>query len=114
MILYRVEHNRHRLRRVQVQVCETRLERGRGLLLRRRLDADTALLLPYCRAVHTIGMHYRIDVMFCDAAGRILRIRENLGPCRFAHEPGARHVWEVDAGTVRRWGWQVGDWIRPC
>lgn len=114
MITYRVEHNRHRLRRIQVQVCETRLERGRGLLLRRRLDPDTALLLPHCRAIHTIGMHYKIDVLFCDAEGHILRIRENLGPCRIAQDATARHVWEVEAGTVRRWGWQIGDRIRPC
>jgi len=114
MIIFRVEHNRHRLRRMQVHVCETRLERSRGLLLRRRLDAETAYMLPRCRAVHTIGMHYRIDVLFCDEGGRILSIRENLGPCRIAHEPAASHVWELDAGTARRWGWAVGDRILPC
>lgn len=114
MIIFRIEHNRHRLRRMQVHVCETRLERGRGLLLRRRLDPETAYMLPRCRAVHTFGMHYRIDVLFCDAEGRILSIRENLGPCRVAHEPAASHVWELDAGTARRWGWSVGDRILPC
>ncbi len=114
MIIFRIEHNRHRLRRMQVHVCETRLERGRGLLLRRRLDAETAYMLPRCRAVHTFGMHYRIDVLFCDAEGRILSIRESLGPCRVAAEPAASHVWELDAGTARRWGWSVGDRILPC
>lgn len=114
MIICRVEHNRHRLRRVQVQVCQTRLERGRGLLLRRRLDPETALMLPHCRAVHTIGMHYRIDVLFCDAEGRILSIHERVAPCRIAREPRASHVWELDAGTARRWGWAVGDRILPC
>jgi uncharacterized membrane protein (UPF0127 family) len=114
MIIFRVEHNRHRLRRMQVHVCENRLERGRGLLLRRRLDAETAWMLPRCRAVHTIGMHYRIDVLFCDEEGRILSIRENLAPCRIARDPAAAHVWELDAGSVRRWGWAVGDRILPC
>jgi uncharacterized membrane protein (UPF0127 family) len=114
MMIFRVEHNHHRLRRVQVHVCESRLERGRGLLLRRRLDQETAWLLPGCRSVHTIGMHYRIDVVFCDQRGRILSIRENLGPCRIARQPEACHVWEAQAGTVRSWGWQVGDLIRPC
>jgi uncharacterized membrane protein (UPF0127 family) len=114
MIIFRVEHNRHRLRRLQVHVCETRLERGRGLLLRRRLDHETAWLLPRCRAVHTIGMHYRIDVLFCDREGRIVSIRENLAPCRIARDLAACHVWELEAGTVRRWGWQVGDRILPC
>jgi uncharacterized membrane protein (UPF0127 family) len=114
MITFRVEHNRHRLRRVQVRVCQTRFERGRGLLLRPRPDQQTAYLLPNCRAVHTIGMHYPIDVLFCDRHGRIVGIRENLRPCRIAREQGACHVWELDAGTAQRWGWRVGDRIRPC
>lgn len=114
MIIHRVEHNCHRLRRMQVHVCESRFERGRGLLLRRRPDEETAYLLPECHAVHTIGMHYRIDVLFCDEEGRILSIRERLGPCRIARQGGARHVWELVAGAARRWGWQVGDRIRPC
>jgi uncharacterized membrane protein (UPF0127 family) len=114
MMIFRVEHNHHRLRRVQVQVCESRFERGRGLLLRRRLDNETALLLPRCNAVHTIGMHYWIDVIFCDERGRILTIRENLAPCRIARLRGACHVWEVQAGTARLWGWQPGDVVRPC
>lgn len=114
MIVFRVEHNRHRLRRMQVHVCQTGLERGRGLLLRRRLDQETAYMLPNCRAVHTVGMHYRIDVLFCDGEGRILSIRENLAPCRVARDRRACHAWELHAGMVRRWGWQVGDRILPC
>jgi len=114
MMIFRVEHNRHRLRRMQVHVCQTRFERGRGLLLRRRLDHENAWLLPGCRAVHTIGMHYRIDVLFCDEAGSIVSIRENLAPCRIARDAQASHVWELEAGTARRWGWRVGDRILPC
>jgi uncharacterized protein len=114
MIILRVEHNRHRLHRIQVHVCETRFERGRGLLLRQRPDHLSAWLLPRCNAVHTIGLLYPIDVVFCDRRGRILSIRENLGPCRIARHAGASHVWELVAGGVQRWGWQPGDWIRPC
>jgi uncharacterized membrane protein (UPF0127 family) len=114
MMIFRVEHNRHRLQRLQVHVCESRLERGRGLLLRRRVDPDTALLLPNCRAIHTIGMRYRIDVIFCDSQGRILQVHENLAPCRVALRRDACHAWEVGAGMARRWGWNIGDVIRPC
>lgn len=113
MIIHRVEHNRRRLR-MQVHVCENRVERGRGLLLRRRLDQDTALLLQECRAVHTIGMHYRIDVLFCDAQGRILRIQRNVAPCRIAREARASQVWELRGGAASLLGWEVGDEIRPC
>ena len=114
MIIFRVEHNRHRLRCLQVHVCENRLERSRGLLLRRRPATDCAWLLPGRSAAHTIGLHYAIDVLFCDEAGRILRIERALRPCRIAREHAARQVWQLRAGAADRWGWRVGDQIRPC
>lgn len=114
MIIFRVEHNRLRLRRMQVHVCENRLERSRGLLLRRRPGEHCAWLLPGRRVAHTVGLHYAIDVLFCDGAGRILRIERALRPCRIAREPAARQVWQLPAGAAERRGWQVGDQIRPC
>jgi uncharacterized membrane protein (UPF0127 family) len=111
MMIYRVEHNRRRLR-MHVHVCESRLERG--LVLRRRPAPDTAYLLRNRRTVHTIGTHYPIDVLFCDAQGRIIRIETGLGPCRFAREGRARQVWELCAGGAKHWGWRVGDEIQPC
>jgi uncharacterized protein len=113
MIILRVEHNRRRLP-MHVHVCQSRLERGRGLLLRRRLDHRTAYLLPQCSAVHTIGMTYPIDVLFCDHSGRILRIERNLRPCRVAREQRASVVWEMRAGGADHWGWREGDAIAPC
>lgn len=113
MMVCRVEHNRRRLR-MQVHVCESRLERGRGLLLRRQPDLATAFLLRDCRAIHTIGMAYPLDVLFCDATGRIVRIVSGMRPCRMAHEGRARQVWELSAGAVSHWGWRVGDEILPC
>lgn len=113
MMVCRVEHNRRRLP-MQVHVCESRVERGRGLLLRPRPDIRTAWLLQDCRAVHTIGMPYALDVLFCDADGRILRIVPSLRPCRFARDARAAQVWELCAGAASHWGWRVGDAIQPC
>lgn len=113
MMICRVEHNRRRLR-MQVHVCDSRFERGRGLLFRRCPDRHTAWLLRDCRAVHTVGMSYPIDVLFCDATGRILRVEQGLRPCRVARERRAAQVWELAAGSVAHWGWRVGDEIQPC
>ena len=114
MIIFRVEHNRLRLQRMQVHVCESALERSRGLILRRRPDADCAWMLPGRRVAHTVGLHFPVDVLFCDATGQILRIERALRPCRVARERRARQIWQLSAGGVERWGWNVGDWIRPC
>lgn len=113
MIIHRIEHNRRRLP-MHVYVCETQLERGRGLLMRRCPDQRTAYLLRNCSAVHTVGMTYPIDVVFCDLNGRILRIVAGLPPFRFARHRNAAAVWEASAGVAARWGWKVGDEIGPC
>ena len=113
MIVHRVEHNRRRLP-MHVHVCESRLERGRGLLLRRCPDQRTAYLLRSCSAIHTVGMTYPLDIVFCDAAGRILNIVRGLRPFRFVRQEGANVVWEMPAGAADLWGLQVGDQISPC
>ena len=113
MIIHRVEHNRRRLR-VQVHVCQTRGERARGLLLRRRPDAHTAYLLAPCSAVHTFGMTYPIDVLFCDPDGRVLEVVEDLKPWRVVRNVFAESVWEMRSGAARLLGIQPGDRIKPC
>ncbi|MGC4027964.1 MAG: DUF192 domain-containing protein [Steroidobacteraceae bacterium] len=113
MMIHRVEHNRRRLP-MEVCVCESRAERGRGLLLRRCPDARTAFLLRPCSAIHTFGMTFPIDVLFCDADGRIVKIVERIPPWRMARHPGACCAWELRGGGVALWGWQLGDRIRPC
>lgn len=113
MIIQRVEHNRRRLA-MHVHICESRIERGRGLLFRRCPDQRTAYLLKRCSAVHTIGLAFAIDIVFCNRTGRILRIVRNLRPFRLARHPEADQVWEVASGVAAKWGWRVGDEIGPC
>jgi uncharacterized membrane protein (UPF0127 family) len=90
------------------------MDRGRGLLLRRCPDQRTAYLLRRCSAVHTIGMVYPIDIVFCNDSGRILKIIRALRPFRIVRHGQATHVWEMAAGATSRWGWRVGDEIGPC
>lgn len=113
MMLARIEHNRRRLRTMTVGVCQSRLERARGLLLR-RWGRGTALLLQPCNAIHTWGMGYPLDLLFCDAQGRILHLVQDLPPWRFARCAQACSVWEFRAGAIGALGLRRGDVIRPC
>jgi uncharacterized protein len=113
MKILRVEHNRRRLR-MHVHVCEGRLERGRGLLFRRCPDWSSAFMLQQCSAIHTFGMTYSIDALFCDQQGRILRVVEGLAPWRTVRVSGANSVWELRAGAAALWGWRTGDQVLPC
>lgn len=87
-------------RRVQVTVASTWGARLAGLLGRDRLAADTGLLLRPCAAIHTCGMAFTIDAVFCAANGTVLAVR-TLAPWRLARAPrGTGQVLELAAGAA--------------
>lgn len=100
----------HQLR---VLACESAFERLRGLLGRPEPEPGVALLLDPCWAVHTVGMRYAIDVVFCDARWRVLRVVPALPPGRCAFARGAARVLELSAHTARPFGLIVGARLEP-
>ena len=82
----------------------------RGLLGRDGLPEGEVFAFPRCRAVHTVGMRFAIDIAFLDAEGRVLSIRENVRPGRWMVSGGRRARTTVEAAA----GWlparlRVGD-----
>jgi uncharacterized membrane protein (UPF0127 family) len=87
----------------RVVIADRFWQRARGLLGRRRLEDGEGLLLRPCRAVHTIGMGYPIDVAFLDAEGTIVATYPRLGPNRRTPWHGAATcALELAAGTLAR------------
>ena len=90
-----------------LEVAPTRRARARGLLGRDGIDG--ALMLSPCRAVHTLGMRFAIDVAYCDGNLKVLRVvtmprhRLSLPVWR------ARSVIEAEAGAFARWNLRPGD-----
>ena len=68
-----------------------------GLAGLRRGRAGTGLLIPRCDAVHSFGMRFELELVFLDAAGRVLA-RRVLPPRRFARRRGAAAVLELPQG----------------
>lgn len=87
--------------------------RLRGLLLRAPLaaDASEALLIAPCAAIHTCGMGYHLDVVFLDAIGRVLGMREGIAPWRACGQRGASSVLEFHEGAIGRLRIAPGDRI---
>lgn len=82
-------------------------ERMRGL--RGRTDFQGAMVLRPCRQVHTFGMHFPLDVAFCDAAGVVLRTL-TLPAWRLSRPVWrAAFVIEAEAGAFERWKLAPGD-----
>lgn len=90
-----------------LEVAGSAAARRRGLLGRESIDG--ALLLRPCRAVHTMGMRFAIDVAWCDrdlVVLRTARLRRHR-VSRPVLRAGA--VLEAQAGSFARWGLAVGD-----
>lgn len=76
-------------------------KRGIGLMGRRSLEAGTGLLLRPCKAIHTCFMRFPIDVIFLDAANRVVMTRQQVAPWRMIRGGRqARSVIEVQSGWL--------------
>ena len=74
--------------------------RRTGLLQHRAMPESAALIIAPCSAVHTIGMHFAIDVAFVSREGRVLSLRHAIKPWRMAAALRAFAVIELAAGTL--------------
>jgi uncharacterized protein len=92
-----------------VTLAVTRTERRRGLLGRDHLAPTAALVLSPCWSIHTMFMHFPIDVVFVDRGGRAVRIVQELPPWRIAIAPRAHATIELAAGSVHARDIRVGD-----
>lgn len=105
--LYRREPRTLLLR--EVRRTTGTIERMRGLLGRPRLVPGEGLLLDPCRAVHTAGMRYPLDLAFLDRAWRIARLVVALPPWRVAACLGAVMTLELAPGSVAALGLNAGE-----
>jgi uncharacterized protein len=96
---------------LDVDIAATRAARRRGLLGRDSLAPTEGLMLAPCKAVHTVGMRFPIDVVFIDGDGKAVRVVRELAPWRIAMSARARAVIELAAGTAKASDIQVGDML---
>jgi len=88
------------MRPLRLRRAATAWQRLRGLLGGPPLARGEALWLDPCRAVHTAGMRYAIDVAFVDGRGRVVRVVRGLRPWRCAWCLRARSAVELRAGQA--------------
>ena len=93
-----------------VSVAETSLRRMIGLLGRERLETGTGLLIVPSQAVHTVAMHFAIDVIFLDRDWRVVYLRRAMLPFRMTtvHWKASR-VLELPSGVIGETSTAVGD-----
>ena len=89
------------------EIASTRAARRRGALGRDGMEG--VLVLRPCRQVHTLGMRFALDVAWCAADGRVLRVA-TMPPFRVSRPVvRARFVIEARSGATARWRLAPGD-----
>ena len=93
-----------------VSVADTARARRVGLLGRKSLSPGEGLLIVPTQAIHTFFMHIPIDAVFLDRQRRVKRVYHCLAPNRVTRLVwGAHSVLELESGSLKRSGVQVGD-----
>ena len=81
-----------------------------GLMGHPGLPAGQALVLEGDNSIHTLFMRFSIDVLFLDAAGRVLALYHALPPWRLSRlVRGTRRIVELPPGVLAATGTQAGD-----
>ena len=105
--------------RFTVEVAETPAQMEQGLMFRRNMAADAGMLFDYkTPTVATMWMRNTLiplDMLFVDAQGRVVNIRERAVPQSLdviAAAAPVRAVIELNGGTAERLGIAPGDQVR--
>lgn len=89
------------------RIADTFRLRFRGLMLRSSLDPGEGMLFERTGSIHMFFMRIPLDVVFCDADLRVVKVVRGLRPWRTAAARGAKVTIEVAAGAAA--GVEPGD-----
>ncbi len=102
----------------RAEVADEDPERMRGLMFRDELGADEAMVFVFDRDLPLSfwmkNTRIALDMLYFDAAGRLVSIQHDVPPCRTAACPSypseapARYVLELNAGRARELGIERG------
>jgi hypothetical protein len=105
--------------RFTVEVAETPAQMEQGLMFRRNMAPDAGMLFDYrTPTVATMWMRNTfipLDMLFVDAQGRVVNIRERAVPQSLdviAAAAPVRAVIELNGGTAARLGIAPGDHVQ--
>jgi len=91
-----------------LRIADKVLSRARGLLMSRPLTSSEGMLIIPCNSVHTLGMKYKLDIVYLDKNGKVLKIVKNLPPLRLSFKFSAGSALELKSGEVERLGIEIG------
>jgi uncharacterized membrane protein (UPF0127 family) len=107
--------NRESFLGLRVAPADTLFARLKGPLGRLRLKPEDGIWLVPSRGIHTIGMLFAIDVVYLDAANRVIHLVEHLGPFRISPiRIRCASILELNSRAIYSSHTQIGDQLLIC
>lgn len=92
------------------EIADTVGSRLIGLLTRKDLPCDHALIITQCRSIHMLFMRFAIDVIFADKEYRVVGLVRNIRPFRLSpYFWRAHYAIELPPGTIDASQTGIGD-----
>ena len=82
----------------RLEIADKPAKRMKGLLGRSSLSPDEGMLFRPAGAIHMFFMRIPLDVVFCDAELRIVKVVRDLQPWKTAGAKGAKVTIELGVG----------------
>jgi uncharacterized membrane protein (UPF0127 family) len=95
-----------------VELADRGAARTKGLLGRDSLFAGEGLWILPCRAVHTVGMRFPIDLVYLDRDLRVRKVKNNVHAWRLSACFSAHSVLELAPGTIQETRTNRGDQLK--
>jgi uncharacterized membrane protein (UPF0127 family) len=100
---------------LRVAPADTVLLRLKGLLGRIAFKPHDGIWLIPSRGIHTIGMLFAVDLIYLDAANKVIHLVENLGPFRISPiRIRCASILELEPRSIFASNTQVGDALLIC
>ena len=94
----------------KAHIAQTPWKRVVGLLGRKALPEEGALVIKPCNSIHTFFMAFTIDVLFLDPQNKIVKAIKNMSPNRLSPIVWtSKMVIELPAGRISQTRTQIGD-----
>lgn len=95
---------------LRVEDACTFFSRMMGLMFRKSMSDDCALLLTPCNQIHTFSMKFAIDAVYLSQENKIVKIEPEIEKrriCKTVKE--AQKTLELTSGTAEKIGLECGD-----
>lgn len=97
----------------EAELADSFFLRLKGLLGRSSLQVGSGMIIMPCKAVHTVGMNFKIDVAFIDKNNYVCHIINSMEPYRFSPTiKKAHYVIEAPPETFKNARTKIGERIK--